>query len=271
MHYIGMLAIRGCLPSFSMPSVVIAMLVAATTGILAIRVAYGNRTRQNIVLGSVVFGCAVVAVHYAAMFGTEFHRDSAFEPVPVAMANHTLAIAVTVAAFVICGTFLLATTSFLTQQNNVDSAIHGAAASSGQSPSIRPTDNTGETTPDSETAEVETAIKIPFEQNKKIEFADSNTVGAIRADGHYTHLYTREGIRFCPWSITEAEKRLSGNNFHRTHRSYLVNIAEIDAYEKRKETGVCLFKNYPQLSSVPVSRNRVIGLAEVLESRPATS
>ena len=266
MHYIGMLAIRGCLPSFSVLSIVAAMVVAAATGIVAIRVAYGNRSKQSIVLGSVVFGCAVVAVHYAAMFGTEFHPDTAFEPVPVAMANHTLAIAVTVAAFVICGTFLLATTTFLTQSPvaRPEHAPVASVQSVGGSPAAISADTPE---PPGDQPQVNSAIDIPYEQNKKIEFVDSTAVGAIRADGHYTHLYTRDGVRFCPWSITEAEKRLMPLNFHRTHRSYLVNIDQVDAFEKRKETGVCLFNNYPTLTSVPVSRNRVIGLSDVLDSR----
>ena len=275
MHYIGMLAIRGTVPEFSVWSVLLALCVAALAGIVAIRVAYGRRSRQNIVRGSVVFGCAVVAVHYAAMFGTRFSTDNTFKPVPVAMANHTLAIAVTVASFVICGTFLLAATTFLTQTTGSVNAEPDAT-----SPDT-PTDTTTPDTTKNEHPNPVTAIsahdsvasttadqtlQIPFERNKKIEFADSSTVGAIRADGHYTHLYTKDGVRFCPWSITEAEKRLSDKNFHRTHRSYLVNIDEVHSFEKKKETGACLFEGYPQLSSVPVSRNRVLDLSRVLNS-----
>lgn len=276
MHYIGMLAIRGTVPEFSVWSVLLALCVAALTGIVAIRVAYGHRSRQNIVRGSVVFGCAVVAVHHAAMFGTRFSTDSTFEPIPVAMANHTLAIAVTVASFVICGTFLLATTTFLTQSTESLDAEADTTTPDKKSPDSTAPDKTVNENPNPVTAisaedpeasrSLDQTLQIPFERNKKIEFADSSTVGAIRADGHYTHLYTKDGVRFCPWSITEAEKRLSENNFHRTHRSYLVNIDEVHSFEKKKETGACLFEGYPQLSSVPVSRNRVLDLSRVLNS-----
>ncbi len=193
------------------------------------------------------------------MFGTRFRADSTFDPVPVAMANHTLALAVTVASFVICGTFLLATTSFLTHNK--------ATAKSSEIDSTtyeKETENSDSGIDVNDPATVAPVMQIPFERNKKIEFADSATVGAIRADGHYTHLYTKDGVRFCPWSITEAEKRLSGSNFHRTHRSYLVNIDEVNSFERKKETGTCLFEGYPQLSSVPVSRNRIIDLTRVL-------
>lgn len=262
MHYVGMLAIRGVIPRFSLSSVLLAMLVAAVAGILAIRVAYGHRSKQNIVYGSVVFGLAVVAVHYTAMLGTTFQPDENFQPLPVAMANHTLAISVTVAAFVICGAFLLAATTFLTQTQTEAPAtrVHAPGPDKLQL-QIQPNTLSEQT----DTAEPSES-QIPYEKNKKIEFLGHSRVAAIRADGHYTHLYTREGVLFCPWSITEAEKKLAEFSFHRTHRSYLVNIDAIDMFEKRKETGVCLFSDYPQLSSVPVSRNRVIGLASVLGS-----
>jgi len=270
MHYIGMLAIRGRLPQFSLWSVALAILVAAVAGIIAIRVAYGHRSKQNIVRGSIVFGLAVVAVHYAAMLGTSFTADDSFQPVPLAMANHTLALVVTLASFLICGSFLLAATTFLTHAADKIAPPVQPQAATATGQQIASASLPSNPLPDPKPIEVQpapTAVQIPFEQNKKVGYADCDSVAAIRADGHYTHLYTRAGVRFCPWSITEAEKRLSAVDFHRTHRSYLVNIARIDSFEKRKESGVCLFRDYPQLSSVPVSRNRVIGLTDVLKQR----
>jgi len=260
MHYVGMLAIRGVIPQFSPASMLLAILVASVAGTLAVRVAYGRRSKQNIVYGSVVFGLAVVAVHFTAMLGTTFRMDEKFQPVPIAMANHTLAISVTVAAFMICGTFLLAATTFLTQ-----STVDNSHAKT--DPATEPSDLVIQPNPDNGPG-----LQIPFEKNKKIDFLSFSNVAAIRADGHYTHLYTKDGVLFCPWSITEAEQKLTDFNFHRTHRSYLVNIKAVDSFEKRKETGVCLFKNYPQLSSVPVSRNRIIGLDSVLnvQRKPAS-
>ena len=50
MHYVGMLAIRGVVPRFSVFSIALAMLVAAVAGVMAIRVAYGIRSKQNLSL-----------------------------------------------------------------------------------------------------------------------------------------------------------------------------------------------------------------------------
>jgi len=256
MHYVGMLAIRGVTPQFTVLSIVLAVLVAAIAGVSAVFVAYGHRSKQNIVFGSVVFGTAVVVVHYTAMFGTSFSIVDGFLPVPVLMENHTLALSVTIAAFVICGTFLLATTTFVTQQPTTQPVVSNSDTVA--QPSIAAQQ------PEEPSNQKPQQLKIPFEKNKKIGYLESTEVGAIRADGHYTQLYTKTGVYFCPWSITEAENKLSLHSFHRTHRSYLVNIDAIDSFEKRKDTGACLFDDYPQLASVPVSRNRVIALSSIL-------
>ena len=195
MHYVGMLAVRGVTPQFSVIPTLLAILVAALAGVVAIRVAYGHRTKQNIIYGAVVFGLAVAAVHYTAMIGTTFQIDESFQPAPAVMASHSLAITVTVAAFVICGTFLLAATTFLTHSRSgaeanvtadkpADAAIHSGV------------DNSAEDPISSHAAALPTEVDIPFEKNKKILLLGSSNVGAIRADGHYTHLYTKEGVLF---------------------------------------------------------------------------
>ncbi len=292
MHYVGMLAIRGVVPQFGIVSVILAMLVAAVAGVTAIRVAYGYRSRQNIVLGSVVFGFAVAAVHYAAMLGTTFEADDTYQQLPVAMANHTLAISVAIASFVICGAFLLATTSFLTQTSSSNKVTHQSAALLPARPSTSTPQTAGPTQPATQLATqlatqpatqaaIQTvapdtnppvslssaSIEIPFEKDKKIGYLETAQVAAVRADGHYTKLYTKAGVYFCPWSITEAEGKLVDHNFHRTHRSYLVNIDSVHNFEKRKDAGVCLFEDYPKLTTVPVSRSRVMSLLQVLEGR----
>ena len=69
---------------------------------------------------------------------------------------------------------------------------------------------------------------------------------------------------FCPWSISEAENRLAETRFHRTHRSYLVNIDHVTGFERRKDNGVCMFETHPQLKTVPVSRTRIEPLRKAL-------
>ncbi len=284
MHYIGMMGIRGAEPFFSTGSSLLSVAVAALMGIAAIRVAYGRRSKQNIVFGSLLMGFSVVIVHFASMNGTQFMRRADFVPESAVLATGTLAVIVTVAAFVICGSFLLAATTFLTSTAVPDSKVLGQpelppelslpsrlvsenAAELIQQQPVFNSDTGPEDSGPEDLGDEPLSVKIPFERDKKTGFAMSDDIAAIRADGHYSHLYTRDGIRFCPWSITEAETHLADSGFHRTHRSYLVNIAAVSGFEKRRETGVCLFENYPQITTVPVSRNRVIGLLDVLDVR----
>ena len=71
-------------------------------------------------------------------------------------------------------------------------------------------------------------------------------------------------MKFCPWSISEAEKRLSGAQFYRSHRSYLINIQAVTGFEKNRDAGVCQFDGFTQLGNVPVSRARVGDLVQEL-------
>ena len=313
MHFIGMLGMRGVIPMFSTWSIVAAALVAAVMGVMAIRVSYGTRTHKSIVLGGLWFGFSVVFVHFTAMAGTRFRLDPAYEPLSTVLDPESLAIVVTVAAFIICGTFLLAASTFLGVATEVSKSttvsdpeldpesvpesvpepvqeltdripestedarqaqmnVRQAAAEPSAEPSAKPSDERSDELP-SESAddvcsaashESGEALRIPFERNKHIEFVASSDVGAIRADGRYTHLYTPDGVRFCPWSIAEAEKRLVSEPFFRSHRSYIVNLQKVATFEKNREAGQCNFYGFPQLTSVPVSRARVGELLQQL-------
>jgi DNA-binding LytR/AlgR family response regulator len=92
---------------------------------------------------------------------------------------------------------------------------------------------------------------------------DADAVAAIRAEGHYTHLYTDTDKLFCIWTISEAEKRLAPAPFIKTHRSYLINPAFVTGFERFKDNGVCHFE-VASLSKVPVSRSRLRIVREAL-------
>ncbi len=330
MHVVGMLGMRGVIPDFNMAAVALGSLLALFMGMAAIRVSYGSRSRVNIVKGGVMFGLAVVVVHYTAMVGTQFSVDPDYQELTIALGQGSLAIAVSVAGFVIGGTFLLAASTFVPSPENSAPSTpeatiantehsygasthnndtlpthasferqpeheehHTALADSVNAP-LGPATQGTHPAPDSTQQAVEligvpspdkaserssnplaiperehavnaatdrseplVVVKIPYEQLKQIMFVDSSEVGAIRADGRYTQLYTRDGVKFCPWSISEAENRLTGAKFYRSHRSYLVNIAAVAGFEKHRDSGVCRFEGFTQLKQVPVSRARV--------------
>ena len=259
MHYIGMNAIRGATPHYTKVSIAMALLVAVVSCVCAVRVAYGNRSKEHILLGGLLLGMSVVFVHFTAMLGIRYSAINNFDGGTMAVANSTLAMILVIVVFIICGAFLLVSATFLTTGEHSANG-NGVAVVNRQLPEAEQVEADIPDPQDHHPGE----LRIPYEQNKKVSFVDCLDVGAIRADGRYTHLYTPYGVFFCPWSITEAEKRLSAAPFYRSHRSYLVNVSKMAAYEKRKDSGICLFEGYEQLSKVPVSRTRVAGLQELI-------
>lgn len=267
MHFVGMLGMQGVMPSFNPGAIVAGTAVALLTGVLAVRVSYTIRSRENIVKGGVLFGLSVAVVHYVAMLGTRFSADPDYVPKAVNFGQDALAVSVTVASFCICGTFLLAASTFLpntgedprsgpASASDAD-ATNDATAVSAESQST--VVNNGDTEPT-----WQAPVRIPYEENRQTVFVAAEQVGALRADGRYTKLYTRDGVKFCPWSISEAEQRLDGRGFFRTHRSYLIKLSAVSGFEKQREAGTCRLDGFDELQAVPVSRARVSALVESL-------
>jgi hypothetical protein len=223
-------------------------------GIGAIWVAYGARTYRNILLGTLCFGFAVFSVHFLAMAGTGFYPlDDAGANGPV-IGNATLALIVTVIAFVICGSFLLSGVTLLP-------AVEERSASPAAALHTAPAVPLAGPAPQAPERQLEPAAKrvlqIPYELENRTLFVDSAEVAAIRAEGHYTILYALGQKLFCPWSISDAETRLPERQFIRAHRSYLVNPAHVTGFERKKDNGVVFFERGGQTEKVPVSRSRL--------------
>lgn len=267
MHFVGMLGMRGVIPEFSLVAILAGTVVALITGVVAVRVSYTSRTRMNIVKGGVIFGLSVVLVHYVSMIGTEFSTDPAYNEQSIALDQSTLAIVVTIAAFCICGAFLLAASTFVPHRvaDPTDVGIEDMAERANRDTDSVPTASfLSDPKTEAPVNDAVPPLRIPYEEHKQIVFVPSDEVGAVRADGRYTQLYTRNGVKFCPWSITEAEKRLGEHGFYRSHRSYLINVQAVAGFQKNRESGVCRFEGFTQLENVPVSRARVGDLVEEL-------
>lgn len=252
MHYIGMSGMEQCLPVFIPYGVAGAGLASVLLSVIAVRLAYGERGRRNIVQGTVGFGFAVVMVHFIAMAGTGFlPPETAGDPGP-AIGNETLALLVTLASFAICSAFLLTAITFLPGQEAGDTATVDTGPA--QAPPI--------TTARPDVAP-STALRIPHEREGRTLFVDPVTVSALRAEGHYTLILRGTDALFCPWSITEAEDRLAPLGFIRVHRSFLLNPARVARFERLKDTGLCMIDGEGDLR-IPVSRNRLPELRAAL-------
>lgn len=253
MHYIGMAGLEMCRALYTPWGITSAVLASCALNIAAFWIAYGQRSHRNILLGTACFGVAVVAVHFIAIAGTGFVADSEINEVGPSIGKEIMAMGVVLSSFVLCGAFLLTGVTFL--EPSLQTALEMGADTEGEA---------SQTQMVSGLAEIEPRGKqIPYELKGQTLFADLDSVAAIRAEGHYTHIYTVRGVFFCAWSITEAEKRVSPNPFLKTHRSYLINPAHVTSFERLKDNGVCHF-DLPGLAKVPVSRSRLKQVREIL-------
>ena len=242
MHYVGMLGMELCRPVFGTLGVIISFVAAMVLSVLAIWMAYGARANSNILIGTCVLGLSVFAVHFIAMWGTGFVALDTAQAVGPALSNEFLAMGVTVAAFVICGSFLLTGISF----------VEPAAS--------KTPEDTAPAHPADTATDGAAHTAVPYEKEGRTRFLDTSDIAAVRAEGHYTILYSGAEKLFCPWSISEMENRVGGTGLLRTHRSYLINPSFVTEFKRTKDTGACFFDGVEALSKVPVSRSR---LAEV--------
>lgn len=278
MHYVGMLGIRGCTPQFATVGKMLSGLVAAIMGIAAIWISYARRTQGSVLTGTIVFGLSVVVTHFTAMYWTGFVRLPAGVAIEPSIHNSQLAMIVTLAAFVICGAFLLSASTFALQPSEAggkeilpgaafaDVPPEAAAASThwGADAMAEPNGVVAAFPLSANGMSAQSNMQVPFESENKIYFVKCDEISAVRAEGHYTLLYARGKKLFCPWSITKSATNLPSPMFFQTHRSYLVNTGKITAFERRKDTGVCILQG-EAINSVPVSRSKVGALRDLLD------
>lgn len=256
MHYVGLLAIEGCLPLITPRSIAASSLLAIALGIAAIAIAYHQRTERNTALATIVFGTAVAAVHFTAMAQTDFAAEPA-NTVLAPLDNTQIAIFVLLAVFAISGAFLLSGASLMARTpqpaNPQTAPPQPAIPLAAILPEAPPVDAPLTAPP----------IRLPYEREGRTHLVPLDRVSALHAEGHYTTAYLDSGPVFCPWSITDAQGRLPPG-FLRVHRSWIVNIARVAAYEKARDHGYCVLQGPADLPRVPVARNRIAAVREGL-------
>lgn len=137
MHYVGMSAIGGnCVPAFAPEGYVISTMIAIGASIGAFWLAYRERPHAHLALGAVALGLAISAMHYSAMIYTRFSLATDIVPISEpTLTGGVLAMIVAVAAFVICGLFLL-TALPLGAEANVAAGDAGAASPATPAPFV---------------------------------------------------------------------------------------------------------------------------------------
>lgn len=258
MHYVGMMGIQGCIPTYELTGQIVVMAIGPLTGILAVWAAYKHRTKLNIVSGTVIFGLSVSLVHYVGMYWTGFAVLPVDEPIRMSIDHGNLALLVIFSAFFICGSFLLTATTFLVpEETGSGSGERLVRQAEGSAELLAPIES-NETMQEEAKAEpvTQTLTRVPVETDGRIEMLECDQIAAFQAEGHYTLLFTRQERFFCSWSISEARKKLP-SFFIQTHRSFLVNINHVRGFNRKKDNGYCLLEESQTLASVPVSRSRI--------------
>ncbi len=270
MHYLGMSAIQGnCVLVYEPLGVVLATLIAIAASILGLELAYRQRGMTQTLIGGIVLGLAVSAMHYTAMAFTVFQLAEKTDFVPAAiLSSDTLALFVALASFLICGLFLLIA---IPAEPSAADETPPPPESEGveATPSLDPPPTTAAAAPPQSSpavysqalsqprsASTAEAGRIPYERDSAIRFLPAEQIAAVRADGHYTWLLNGEGEHFCPWSISRVERAVEEKNFLRTHRSHLVNLSKVAGFRRDGDKGICLL-NDPKESEVPVSRSKL--------------
>ncbi len=240
MHYIGMSGMQLCRPVYTISGVALALMASIALSVMAVWVAYSDRGRRNILLGTVGFGLAVFSVHFIAMAGTGFLGVPGSAGQGPLLQNETLAMIVTLCAFVISAAFLLTGITFAPAQAAVP-VVAVTLPAAAPVASIPP--------------------RVPYEREGRTLFLDAAKLGAVEAEGHYTFLHLGAERLFCPWPITDAEARLGTSGFLRVHRSWLVNPGLVTGFERRKDGGFCLLGGGLR---VPVARSRIAQVRRAL-------
>ena len=267
MHYIGMSGMELCQAVYTPLGVAAALVASVGLSVLAVRVAYSERGRRNILLGTVCFGGAVVLVHFTAMAGTGFRSDGVLGTFGPKLNNETLAILVTLAAFVISSAFLLTGITFAPTPEGIETPARMLAAATVAGSDARIVDAAAVFNSSAAMTQMPrppvAGLRIPHEKEGRTFFLDPAAISVLRAEGHYTVLYRGADTLFCPWSISEAEERLAPAGFLRVHRSYLLNPAHVTKFERLKDSGTCNVGGAEALR-VPVSRARLADLRQAL-------
>lgn len=105
--------------------------------------------------------------------------------------------------------------------------------------------------------------KIPTIKKNRVLLVDVPAVSFIRSEGHYTWVHTSQGSQFCNLNIGDLQSRLDPQLFLRVHRSYIVNLAQVD--EIVRDDGRMMLRMMGSTpADIPVSRASAPHLMEQL-------
>jgi DNA-binding LytR/AlgR family response regulator len=105
--------------------------------------------------------------------------------------------------------------------------------------------------------------KLPVHKDKRTLLVDLDAVCCIKAEGHYSNLYTEDDVYLCNLSLSDLEGRLDERVFFRMHRSYIVNMRYAKAFEKSDDQCNLVLDHGDGLS-IPISRSNISKVKKLL-------
>ena len=104
-------------------------------------------------------------------------------------------------------------------------------------------------------------VKLPVVQRNRVILLSMSDVVHMRADGHYTRVFTFDQDYFCNLSLSDLELRLNPEQFMRTHRSHIINLHRVHTVEREDEQYRAVLDTQDR-AGVPISRNRADDVKE---------
>ncbi|RNB53122.1 DNA-binding response regulator [Brevibacillus gelatini] len=99
--------------------------------------------------------------------------------------------------------------------------------------------------------------RVPVEKNGKIMLIDPNEIVFATLEGRYASIYTDCEQYATSFTLQELESRLSRQQFFRTHRAFIVNLAKTAELVPWFKGSIHLVMQDSRKTEVPVSRNVV--------------
>lgn len=99
--------------------------------------------------------------------------------------------------------------------------------------------------------------RVPVEKNGKIILIDPNEIVFATLEGRYASIYTNCEQYATSFTLQELESRLSRQQFFRTHRAFIVNLAKTAELVPWFKGSIHLVMQDSRKTEVPVSRNVV--------------
>lgn len=98
--------------------------------------------------------------------------------------------------------------------------------------------------------------KLPVYKHNRVILVDLDAVVHLKAEAHYTTVYTEREQYFCNLSLSDLEGRLDKEKFICVHRSHMINISFAKSFEKVDDQCTIIVET-PDEVAIPVSRSNV--------------